>query len=80
MLCFGFVTFSFVSVQNESEIADALEASKLDRKDIFITSKIGPQQVRCNAFSRCIPSPLHLVFGTDAAQSLHARTNGIADP
>lgn len=80
MLCFGFATLSFVSVQNENEIADALEASKLDRKDIFITSKIGPQQVRCNAFSRCIPPPFHLVYGTDAAQSLHARTDGIADP
>ena len=32
-------------MQNESEIADALEASDVPREDIFITSKIGPTQV-----------------------------------
>ncbi len=32
-------------MQNESEIADALEASGVPREDIFITSKIGPTQV-----------------------------------
>ena len=34
-----------ITLQNESEIADALEASKVPREDIFITSKIGPTQV-----------------------------------
>ena len=72
--------YSFVSVQNESEIADALEASKLDRKDIFITSKIGPHQVRCNAYARCLSPFSHIVCGSAAAQSLHARSTGIADP
>jgi hypothetical protein len=67
-------------MQNESEIADAIEASKLDRKDIFITSKIGPHQVHCNAYARCIPPSYHTVYGSNAAQSLHARSTGIADP
>ena len=34
-----------LTLQNESEIADALEASNVPREDIFITSKIGPTQV-----------------------------------
>ena len=38
-------TGASLAMQNESEIADALEASDVPREDIFITSKIGPTQV-----------------------------------
>ena len=40
-----FLTRVSLPMQNESEIADALESSDVLREDIFITSKIGPTQV-----------------------------------
>ena len=44
-----------ITLQNESEIADALEASKVPREDIFITSKIGPTQVHLQQYSAQFP-------------------------
>ena len=44
-----------ITLQNESEIADALEASKVPREDIFITSKIGPTQVNPHNYSAHFP-------------------------
>ena len=44
-----------ITLQNESEIADALEASRVPREDIFITSKIGPTQVRLHQYSGPFP-------------------------
>lgn len=53
-------------MQNESEIADALESSGVPREDIFITSKIGPTQV--SHLTRAF------VFSSDSLSSLRVFT------